>query len=225
MTAVPPPGSLSTDADDALLRAALAGAIGGILGGVVWAVILGLTNYEVGWIAWGIGWVVGWSMGRVTSRRSTELALVAAAIALMSLLLGKVLIQRFVTATWIEEEMFGHEAAPTQAAAWRLNEDKAFPPTIQQRLDNVAETDTMSDALWADVQVVADSHLASLSAEDRGKLLADYRTAMLADYGAWQQLRDGFSLWDVLWFGLAITTAWKMMKREPAAPEVEPEPA
>ena len=32
-------------------------------------------------------------------------------------------------------------------------------------------------------------------------------------------------LWDVLWFGLAITTAWKMMKREPAAPEVKPEPA
>ena len=202
------------DNDDSLLRPALAGACAGLGGGIVWALIVGLFNYEIGWIAWGIGWAVGWAMCRVTERRSTELAMVAAAIALLSLLLGKVLIQQFVTGPRVESALLGDEDAPTQAAAWRLDQDKAWPPTIQARLDSMGESDTLSDALWGEMRVVADSHTARLSDNDRIRLAGEYRAAMLAEYGPWQQLSGSFSVWDILWFGLAITTAWKLLKRE-----------
>ncbi|HKP28875.1 MAG TPA: hypothetical protein VJU15_05715 [Gemmatimonadales bacterium] len=200
------------DNEDSLLRPALAGASAGLAGGVVWALIVALINWEIGWIAWGIGWAIAWAMGRVTAQRSTELAGVAAALALMSLLLGKVLIQQFVTGPGVESDLMDPEDRHTRASAWRLDETKGWPATIQSRLDAMSESDTLTDALWNEMRAAADSHSASLSEDDRVTLISQYRTAMLASYGPWEQLRASFSLWDILWAGLAISTAWKMMK-------------
>jgi hypothetical protein len=200
------------DNDESLLRPALAGASAGLAGGIIWAVIVAVSNFEIGWIAWGIGWAVAWAMGRVTERRSTELAALAAGLALMSLLLGKVLIQQFVTGPDVERTLLDPENSETEASAWRLDETKGWPASIQARLDAMAESDTLSDALWEEMQAVADSHSATLSEDGRTRLVSEYRAAMLANFGPWEQLRAGFSLWDILWFGLAISTAWKMMK-------------
>ena len=200
------------DNDDTLLRPALAGACAGLGGGVIWAVIVALSNYEIGWIAWGIGWAIAWAMGRVTAQRSIELAGVAAALALMSLLLGKVLIQQFVTGPEVESNLMNPEDRHTRASAWRLDETRGWPSPIQSRLDAMGESDTLSDALWEEMRAAADSHSASLSAEDRNRLILEYRTAMVASFGPWEQLRASFSLWDILWAGLAVSTAWKMMR-------------
>jgi|RhiMethySRZTD1v2_1073278.scaffolds.fasta_scaffold287835_3 hypothetical protein len=200
------------DNDDSLLRPALAGASAGLAGGVIWAVIVAVSNYEIGWIAWGIGWAIAWAMGRVTPQRSIELAGVAAALALMSLLLGKVLIQQFVTGPDVESSLMDPEDRHTRASAWRLDETKGWPPSIQSRLDGMSESDTLSDAMWAEMRAVADSHSARLSEDDRNRLISEYRTAMLSSFGPWEQLRASFSLWDILWAGLAVSTAWKMMR-------------
>ena len=200
------------DNDDSLLRPALAGASAGLGGGIIWAVIVAASNYEIGWIAWGIGAAIGWAMGRVTQQRSIELAGVAAALALMSLLLGKVLIQQFVTGPEIESNLMDPEDRNMRASAWRLDETKGWPASIQSRLDAMGESDTLSDALWDEMRAAADSHSKGLSEDSRNALVSEYRAAMLASFGPWQQLRASFSLWDILWFGLAISTAWKMMK-------------
>jgi hypothetical protein len=214
VTTVPPLSPQVHQADDDLLRPTLAGAIAGLAGGIVWAAIVGLANAEIGWIAWGIGALIGWAMCRVTPVRSTRLAAMAATLALMSLLLGKVLIQQFVIGPGVEREILEDERVHAKASGWQLYRDKAFPAAIQGRIDAIAESDTMSDALWEEAMAVADSHSAALSEEARTKLLTDYTAAILADFGPWQQLLAQFTFWDVLWFGLAITTAWKLLKRE-----------
>jgi len=200
------------DNDDSLLRPVLAGASAGLAGGVIWAVIVAVSNYEIGWIAWGIGWAIAWAMGRVTQQRSIELAGVAAALALMSLLLGKVLIQQFVTGPEVESSLMDPEDRHTRASAWRLDETKGWPASIQGRLDAMSESDTLTDALWEEMRAAADSHSGRLSEEDRSRLISEYRTAMMASFGPWKQLRASFSLWDILWAGLAVSTAWKMMR-------------
>jgi hypothetical protein len=123
-----------------------------------------------------------------------------------------VLIQQFVTGPDVESSLMDPEDRHTRASAWRLDETKGWPTSIQARLDGMSESDTLSDALWEEMRSVADSHSASLSEDDRTRLISEYRTAMLASFGPWEQLRASFSLWDILWFGLAISTAWKMMK-------------
>src|SRR5262245_8335428 len=138
--------------DDSLLRPALAGASAGLAGGIIWALIVALINWEIGWIAWGIGWAIAWAMGRVTPRRSLGRGGLAAALALMSLLLAKILIQQFVTGPEVESSIMDPEDRHIRASAWKLDETKGWPASIQSRLDGMAESDTLSDALWEEMR-------------------------------------------------------------------------
>ena len=69
----------------------LFGAIGGaVVGAVVWAAIAYFANYEIGWIAWGIGLAVGGGCVALGGR-GQQLAVVCAALTLVSILGGKYL--------------------------------------------------------------------------------------------------------------------------------------
>jgi hypothetical protein len=199
-------------ANDESVLPLLAGTAVGLLGGAAWAAIVGLTNYEVGWVAWGIGGLIGFAMTRTTSRRSTRLAATAAVIAVVSLLVGKVLTQYFVTRPALEQALRESPDAIGAAAAWELRDTQAFPPELQVRLDALSETDTLPDALWEEMMAAGDAHAATLTPEERARLAAHYATTMQAGVSPWTQLRWGFSLWDLLWFGLAVSTAWRMLK-------------
>jgi hypothetical protein len=194
----------------------LAGAGAGVLGGAGWALIVALTDLEVGWVAWGIGGLIGFAMTRTTAQRSIQLATIAAVIAILSLLIGKVLIQQFVTRPAFGRSLRESPQAVASAAAWRLREQESFPPELQARLDALAEADTLPDALWEEMVAAGQVHAATLTEADRAELATAYVESVQAQVTPWQQLRWGFSLWDLLWFGLAVSTAWGMLK--PTAP-------
>mgnify|MGYP006969431548 CR=1 FL=1 len=193
----------------------VAGALAAVVGGAVWALVVRLTDYEVGWVTWGARALVGVAMSRATTVRSTRAATLAATFALIGLLFGKVFIQHFVTRPAFEQGLREEESSAVFANTWRLRDQKAFPEAIQVRLDSVAETDTLSDALWEDMVAASEEHLATLSQEEREQLTAEYAAEISGRVGAWQQMMWGFSLYDVLWFGLAITTAWGLLKPRP----------
>ena len=222
-TSVPPSSLIdSTPAADEGNRHLLAGAAAAIIGGAVWALIVGVTKYEVGWIAWGIGGLVGFAMSLNTDRRSKGLAALAASLAIFGLLFGKVLIQHYITRPAFERELASDPKAIDFGAAMQLRERRGFPPPLQRRLDALASTDTMPDALWEEMIAAGATHAATLPEEERLRLASAAVTFTSANISYWQQLSWGFSPWDLLWFGLAVSTAWRMLGAPPA---VATEPA
>jgi hypothetical protein len=213
MTTSMPPAPAARD--DSTLLPVLVGAGVGLLGGVAWAAIVALTDYEIGYVAWGIGALIGYAMARTTPQRSTELAVIAAVIALTSLLVGKVLIQHFVTGPAFRQSLRDSPEAVGAAAAWGLREEHAFPPPLQARLDSLSEADTLSDSLWEQMVAAGHEHARTLPDTERAQLAEHYAATVGANVGPWQQLRWGFSPWDLLWFGLAISTAWRLLRSHP----------
>jgi hypothetical protein len=206
-------------ADDDLLRPSLAGGVAAVLGGAIWAGIVALTDMEVGWVAWGVGGLVGFAMSKATTMRSAQVAGIAAGMAVLGLLCGKVFIQIFVTRPAFEQGLRESENAVTSVVAWSMREDKAFPPETQAKLDALGENDTLPDALWEEMNVAARAEADGLTEEEKDGMRDHYVNTILADVGPWEQLRWGFSLYDLLWFGLAVTTAWRMTRGAPQAPE------
>lgn len=204
--------------DDDSLKPILAGGIAGVLGGAIWAVIVAVTDYEVGWVAWGVGGLVGWAMTKATQQRSTRLAMIAAGLAVLGLLCGKIFIQYFVTRPAFEQAVRDDTDAIGSALAAKMREESTFPPEIQTQLDELGEADTVSDALWRSMVAAGHQKAAELTEEERTAVLGDYVASVSRGVGPWQQLAWGFSLYDLLWFGLAVSTAWRMLKHQPPEP-------
>lgn len=209
-------------ADDDLLRPSLAGGLAALVGGGIWAGIVALTDMEVGWVAWGVGGLVGFAMRKATAFRSATLAGIAAGMAVLGLLCGKVFIQVFVTRPAFEQALREDENAVASVLAWNMREEKAFPAELQAKLDGLAESDTVPDVLWEEMTVAAKAEAEGMTEEERADMREHYVSSVLADVGPWEQLRWGFSLYDLLWFGLAISTAWRMMRTDHQAGATAP---
>lgn len=72
-----------------LLRAVVGGIIGAVLGGVVWSLVGVITNYEVGYVAIVIGFFTGYGVVLVSQQRGMTYQLLAAAMAIVGIFLGK----------------------------------------------------------------------------------------------------------------------------------------
>jgi hypothetical protein len=197
--------------DDRVIPAIITGAVAAVVGGAVWAAIVAFANLEVGWVAWGIGLLVGIAMAAVTQTRGRGMAMLAAGLAAVGLVAGKSMIVMFATEPALADEIEADGEWLMQAAAFELQASEALPADVQQQYDALAEDDTLPDALWEDMLKAGESYLASVDTQERDRIAADYASYLLSgiDFGTRFSLQ--LSLWDLLWFGLAITTAWKIM--------------
>ncbi len=200
--------------DDRAIPALMAGAIAALVGGVVWAALVAFAHLEVGYVAWGIGLLVGVAMAAVTQNRGRGMAMLAAGLAALGLVVGKTLIVQFATEPALVDEIQADQEWLAQAAAFELQANKALPADIQQQYEALADDDTIPDALWYGMLEAGGAHIASLQPEERGRLAANYASYLLSGFDFTTLFVMQMSLWDILWFGLAIATAWKIMARE-----------
>jgi hypothetical protein len=181
-----------------------------------------LANLEVGWIAWGIGLAVGVAMAAVTPRRGQAMAVLAALLAAVGLIAGKAMIVSFATEPALAEEIEADDEWLAQAAAFDLQASDALPDEVQERYDALAYEDTLPDALWGEMLAAGTAHAASVGPEQRSEIASQYASYLMANIDFLTLLSAQMSLWDLLWFGLAITTAWKIMAgREPTGDQLE----
>ncbi len=210
--------------DDRAILALLAGAIAALIGGAVWAALVAFAHLEVGYVAWGIGVLVGVAMAAVTQTRGRGMAMLAAGLAALGLVAGKSMIVQFATEPALVAEIEADQEWLAQAVAFELQAKGALPSEIQQQYEALADDDTIPDALWYGMLEAGGAHLASLQPEERGRLAANYASYLLSGFDFTTLLFMQLSLWDVLWFGLAIVTAWKIMAHERES-EATPAPA
>jgi hypothetical protein len=212
------PGESSTDV--ALPRAVIAGAVAALVGGGLWALVVIGVNYEVGWIAWGVGALVGLVMSRATPARGQTIALLGAVIAGIGLLSGKALIAAYtVSARSVTQEIVSDSTLVLQAASWHLDTEIGWPEGIQTQLDALGGDDTLSDALWQEMMAASAEHAGAWTSADSSAIAAAYADAILVRLGTLDRLRMQFGLWDLLWFGLAVVTAFRMLRGGRAPPE------
>ncbi len=200
--------------DDRAIPALMAGAIAALIGGAVWAALVAFAHLEVGYVAWGIGVLVGVAMAAVTQTRGRGMAMLAAGLAALGLVAGKTMIVQFATEPALVEEIEADQEWLAEAAAYQLQAKGGLPADIQQQYDALTDDDTIPDALWLGMLEAGGAHLASLQPEERTRVAADYASYLLSGFDFTTLFVMQMSLWDLLWFGLAIATAWKIMASE-----------
>lgn len=209
------------------MRAVVGGLIGGAIGAAIWAAVAGFTGYEVGWIAWGIGGFVGYGVaagnqdGHHAPTAAGVLALVIAAVAIVG---GKYagvqlmmpsdeeLVEMFVEGFTDDELVISYLADAVVEEMERAGETVVWPADVDPE---VASTEAeYPPSVWAQAGRRWDGMTEAERAAYREERIAETRSevetnlpqirAMIAGSG----FAGSFSPMDLIFFGLAMTTAF-----------------
>lgn len=202
-----------------VLTALIGGLIGGLIGAAIWAGISYATGYEIGWIAWGVGFLVGMGvrMGAGDWEGAAPGAL-AVILALLSVVGGKYAMASIATAKLgagvsvsVTADNIKSSMARDIVEDWTKAEKKIAWPAGKSA-DNV---ESLAD-FPADVQKEVSKRWDALSPAEQQQKIAERQQAV-------QELRNllegtfrGMAFWasfgimDLLFFGLAAFTAFKL---------------
>lgn len=213
----------------AVLKWLIAGTLGAGIGGGIWVLLGYFANLEVGYVAWGIGLLAGlgvrWKMEAQEVNAAAGIAAVAAAVLVIA---GS----KYIVVRLHVENLLG----PILAAEERVD------PIDYVAGDIVEERELAGEPVeWPEAEVDADGELIGAGypadvvdeARQRWEAMpererADYLTkkrderaeqmAMIREQINDDAFKDSFSPFDLLWFGLAVFTAFKVGRgAEPAA--------
>lgn len=213
------------------------GLLGGLIGAGIWVAIAHTTGYEIGWIAWGVGGLVGLgvrllgsaemaSFDRATRQRVVKrvpaMAPVAAGLVAAVIAVGAVVAAKYqVLNLALSQVVEVPDASNTEAILSRIADDivlereeagreVVFPPG--KDFDSAALEGDYPPDIWQE----AEARWASLAPDERAAWLAQQGEEARAFYdamgggGAFALLVASFGLFDLLWFGLAGWTAFKL---------------
>lgn len=208
-------------------RAIVAFMVGGIvagIGGFIWFIIA-MFGFELGILAWGIGGLTGLTVAAIYNRYSTVAGIGAAVITMGGLLLGKGLIYLLITGlTMLPDALDNMGETLMDDPAWfemsyseHMQSERLFDPELQAKIDALPEGEFYDDALYEEIEAAAHERVASLTEEERQAFKDEMFSfedeeisegfAELEDLDAWSA---AFSLWDLLWFPLALGTAFSV---------------
>lgn len=219
-----------------VVKMAIGGIVAGLIGASVWAGIGYFTGLEIGWIAWLIGVLVGVGVRivgsqevayfdkaqrrMVRSRVGAEgplAGMVAAVLAVVSVLAGKyALVHLFLSAPaaslegYLEDDtMISSMAdqvvveyeAQGRAVSWPAG---VSPEEAYEREDYPPDVWTEAENRWNALPEEEKAELKKAQAELIGAALDNVDGAQSAVF------LSSFGLFDLLWFGLAAATAFKL---------------
>lgn len=205
----------------------LSGLVAGAVGAAVWAAIVYYTGWEIGWIAWGMGVLVGVTVA-AGAKEETGLAtgVGAACIAAASVLGGK-----YAVVQMVFDDVWEQTAGGQVAEATRVDDNMliaALASQLIQQQEDAGETvvrpvydeddpdltleQTFPPEVWEDAKTRWESADDSYKTEHRA--FVESRVADFVANKKSEMVQQGFlevlSLWDLLWLGLAVFSAWRI---------------
>ena len=205
-----------------MVGAVVGALIGGAAGAAIWAAVGYYTGYEIGWIAWGVGVLAG--LGAAVgsnvlgSGPSTGTGLLAAAVALVAVLCGKLAVVEIHYQNDADLQLaheFNHEimmsyVADELAEQWEADGiELDWPELPNNQWARWREQDYPSD-LWAEANQWWDD----TPKDHQDKVREGYRKLheesvqeveqAYADY----ETEDLFSAFDAIWMLLAVGSAF-----------------
>ena len=193
-------------------RALIGGAVAALVGAGIWAAVTALSDTEFGLIAWGIGGLVGFAMAKLTPERSVKLGIYAAALAALGLAIGKVATVRMMVPVYGLEMVRSNEELLAAAFADDMRRNEKYSAEVSLQLAALSANDTVPDVLFAKMMDEAQLRMANAPAEERERVAASFAGGILADLDVGEQFGSSLSLFDLLWFFLAIGSAFKLMR-------------
>lgn len=196
----------------------LAGVLVGIPAAVVWAAIAYFTGYEIGWVAWGVGAIVGYAVAKSAHEPSASLGPTAAAIAVASLLLAKILILEFALPPILQAELLKNPDATTGMFVLDMTSHKSFSPELQALLDQAdARPGSLSDAQQLDAQrrmrAEVMERVGNATRAEKERVVRESAANILKEMGFFGALKDLFTVYDALWIFLAISSAYRIAQK------------
>lgn len=219
----------------------IAGFAAGAVGAAVWAAIVHFANAEIGYVAWGVGILVGVAVA-ATGRNSTPAGIGAVLITILALVAGKyAAVELYVQGlqTEIEEAASEWSGLDEEVTAQDLQSFLAHKLVAQREAagetiewPEVAENETNLAAFFpADIWAGAVEQLAEKSDEQRAALSNEFvveAKIMTDDFveADMKAIREegfmaSFGAFDLIFFGLAIATAWGIASRDEESEEDE----
>lgn len=211
-----------------MAKAVVGGAVGGALGAAVWAAVSYFTNFEIGWIAWGIGALVGagTAMG-AGAAAGPPTGTAAAVIAVLAVLAGKYAAVDLAVRAHLPQMLAQMQSIEVtdESMQIRLADEvvaefeQAGKPLNWPAGMTVEEADEQADYppdAWAEMTrrweaipiEKREADKAALRDEMRaaaGEFMGGARSRMTLD-----AFKASFGVFDLLWFGLAVLTAFKL---------------
>ncbi len=204
------------------MKGIIAGVIAGFAGAVVWALIAVFANIEIGWLAWGIGAAVGAAVAW-GSEGTPAMGVAAVIISVLAIVGGKYISVEMAlakemgnadeyinTMTEDEENLIFWMADLVVAQIEEAGGTVAWPKGA--RPDGLGTKDEYPREIWTQAQQA----LATMTPENKDEFKELVRQQM--DENIAMNTADlkkegflaSFSLFDVLFFFLAIGTAYKI---------------
>ncbi len=209
------------------LGAVAGGLIAGSIGALIWAGIAYFTGYEVGWVAWGVGGLVG--LGVLLGNggtRSQAAGVLAVAVTIMALLAAKYTTVQLVLADGSEiEDALLTGLQDDELVISYLADDVVVEFMSGDKPVNwpagVDPSQAASQAEYpADVWAIAQSRWDAMSLTEREDFRGELQQMVAANLAlALDEMRGemaqvgfigSFGLMDIIFFGLAVVTAFKM---------------
>jgi len=207
-----------------LIRWSIAAAIGGLVGASAWAGITYFTGYEIGWIAWGVGFVVRAAV-RMSATSTSEVSTgfgpgaVAAVGALLALLVGKYAAVHLLVSkemdntpemTMTAEDMV--ESLADEIVEAREAEGKPIDWPAEQSGEYPTQESDYPPELWAEAKAKWDAVSPAEQQQRIATKQAEFieLTSQFKGVIVEQGFKDSFSPVDLLFFGLALFTAFRI---------------
>lgn len=209
------------------LKWALAGGAGGVVGAIVWIGVGYATGYEVGWIAWGVGFLVGMGV-RLVGESSNETGgvpagVTAGVIAIATVFIAKYIVVALLVGKFAAEHLPDTILEPdtevmiSEQADKIVEEREAAGKTIKWPPEKDDDDDASLQAQYPkDIWAAAAKRWKEMPADEREKELQRAREEMaevrelIKSIARSEGFKGSFNFWDVLWFGLAAFTAFKL---------------
>lgn len=206
----------------------IAGTVAGFVGAAIWAAISYYANIEIGYVAWGIGILVGIAVA-ATGENGAGAGIVAVLITVLSLLGGKYAavelqarnIEEALGSQTVSAESITDEALQSDFADKIIEERESTGESVSRPEIDLDDTDAPLAAsyprhIWAE----AGDRLEEATAEEKDAMRAEHARQIEEMIGLFsgamrdRGFRESFSAFDLLFFGLAVVTAWGIAARD-----------
>ncbi|HKQ49188.1 MAG TPA: hypothetical protein VJZ71_14045 [Phycisphaerae bacterium] len=184
--------------------------VGAAIGGVVWFLVVYYANFEVGYIAWGIGVLAGLGMVFGHKAHTTRAGVTAAGMAALGIIGAKVAIFFCLYTAFLN--------SITPADDSGINEQREFVTgmTAEKILDARGITaDEKREAQWDSVYEEATERVQKMDDDEVREKCRTYGDDLRASMGGKESMtaafvESQFTAFDLLWFFLAIGSAFKI---------------
>jgi hypothetical protein len=217
------------------VRMTLCGLGGGILAALLWAGFSYMTGAELGWVAWGVGLVVGLGVRWAdTEAQGWVPGVLAAVLVIPALVGGKYLAVRFIAAREfakitipeeVDPEFAKVELASEVVAEYEAKKKQLNWPNKTRLVTSATKGPQAGDEFPADVWRETNRRWDKLPPADQKQRLSVAKKNLLRiiddlkAHAIARAFENSFSPFDILWFLLAIATAFRVGSRLAPAEE------